>query len=330
MQIEDFDSLIIPWPDEGKASDGLSMARVGLRAAFYFGNGYSVEKRHALLATVQEYLARAGGRIRAYQRAGDRRRMTASPGREVDLERLRERVENFKTDWSIEASAEEDISVASLWSLVTVASDSGYLVVHFPLTAFKAGSSETFRGLFQRWCSALDVQHAYAGLGLVLPVGGMAMFAAIKNLGPVATRFIGLDVDYPGSVARRCRTGIRTVNWLTAIDEERLARVGGAKTVLNVAGPEVSAMPYSKGSIFVAGQAPEIGDKESGKRPEAYAQLGRAVVPLRSDIPEIWFTPPAGYEAPAGFTSKSGWGDAEPAELPALHYLKTWLARFDS
>jgi hypothetical protein len=156
------------------------------------------------------------------------------------------------------------------------------------------------------------------------------MFAALKRLGPLATRFMGLDLDYPGSVGVRCRDGIRTVNWLTAIDEKWLARVGGAQTVLNVAGPEVTAMPYSKGTIFVAGQAPEIGDTESGKRPLAYAQLGRAVAPLRSDIPEMWFTPPAGYEAPDGFTSKSGWRDAEPDELPALHYLKTWLARFDS
>ncbi len=330
MQIDDIDNITVPWPEEGKSWSGLPMARVGLRAAFYVGNCYSKEVRQQLMALVNEYLTLSGGRIRAYQRAGDRRRMTASPSHSVDVERLRERVDNFKTDWAIEASAEDDISVASPWSFVTVGDDMGYFLAHFPLAAFKAGAPETFRVWFQRWCSALNVEHAYAGLGWVLPVGGTSMFAALKRLGPLATRFMGLDLDYPGSVGVRCRDGIRTVNWLTAIDEKRLARVGGAQTVLNVAGPEVTAMPYSKGTIFVAGQAPEIGDAESGKRPLAYAQLGRAVAPLRSDIPEIWFTPPAGYEAPAGFISKSGWGDAEPEELPALHYLKTWLARFDS
>ena len=329
MRIEDFDNIVIPWTREGKSWDGLPMARVGLRAAFYMGDCYSKEARAPLMAVVNEYLAMAGDRIRAYQRAGDRRRMSAGPGKPVNVDRLQERVANFQTDWGIEASGEEDINLASHWSLVTIASERGSLLVHFPLTAFKAGAPETFRGLFQRWCSSLNVEHAYAGLGFILPVGGRSMSGAIEEMGPLANRFLGLDLDYPNTIARRCRDGIRTVNWLTAIDEKRLDRAGGAQRILKLAGPEVTSMPYSRGTIFVAGQAPEIGDKEAGKFPRAYAQLGRVVAPLRSDIPEIWFTPPEGYEAPTGFTSKSGWGDAEPEELPALHYLKTYLARFD-
>lgn len=329
MQIEDFDNITIPWPDAGKAWSGLPMSRVGLRAAFYLGDCYSKEARKPLMAVVEEYLAMAGDRIRAYQRAGDQRRKVAGPGRPVDVERLRERVMNFETSWAIEASGEEDINVASQWSMVTVADHEGYLLVHFPLEAFKAGTAETFRRLFQRWCSSLNVQHAYGGLGFVLPVGGRSMYGAIKEMGPLATRFVGLDLDYPNTIARRCRDGIRTVNWLTAIDERRLARVGGAETVLRVAGPTVAAMPYSRGTIFVAGDAPEVGDTDAGKSPAAYHQLGRVVAPIRCDIPEKWFDAPPGYEAPPGFTSKSGWSDAEPEELPALHYLKKWLARFD-
>ena len=329
MNIEDFDNIVLPWSDEGKAWDGLPMARVGLRAVFYLGNCYSKEAREPLMAVVDEYLAMADGRIRAYQRAGDKRRMPADLRHPVNVERLRERVANYKTDWGIEASGEDDINVASHWSLVTLADDMGSLLVHFPLAAFKTGARETFRDLFRRWCDILNVQHAYAGLGLVLPVGGTSMYGAIKEIGPVATRFVGLDLDYPNTIARRCREGIRTVNWLTAIDDKRLARVGGAETVLRLAGTEVSGVPYSQGTIFVAGEAPQIGDKEVENRPQAYVQLGRAVAALRPDIPETWFNPPPGYEAPPGFTSKLGGGDAEPEQLPALHYLKTYLARFD-
>jgi hypothetical protein len=329
MQIEDFDNIVIPWSREGKSWDGLPMARVGLRAAFYLGNCYSKEARGPLMAVVDEYLRMADGRIQASQRGGDRRRMAAGPGKPVDVERLRERVANFQTDWAIEASGEEDINVASHWSLVTVADDIGYLLVHFPLAAFKIGAPETFRGLFQRWCGLLNVEHAYAGLGFVLPVGGRSMSGAIGEMGPLANRFVGLDLDYPNTIARRCRDGIRTVNWLTAIDENRLDRVGGAQRVLKIAGPEVTSMPYSRGTIFVAGQAPEVGDNEAGKFPQAYAQLGHAVAPLRSAIPETWFDAPPGYEAPPGFTSKLGGSDAEPEQLPALYYLKAYLGRFD-
>ena len=74
---------------------------------------------------------------------------------------------------------------------------------------------------------------------------------------------------------------------------------------------------------------PEIGDKESGNLPVAYGQLGRAVAPLRSDIPEAWFKAPECDVAPSDFTSKSGRGDAEPEQLPPRRHLKTWLARLD-
>jgi hypothetical protein len=127
-----------------------------------------------------------------------------------------------------------------------------------------------------------------------------------------------------------CTQGIRTVNWLTAINAEWLTKVGGEQGVLRVAGPEVQAMPYSKGSIFVAGASAQIGDVQSNDFPAAFAALGRAVAPLRADIPNAWLDAPEGYEAPPGFTSRSGWADAEAAELASLHFTKTWMARFDN
>lgn len=329
MELDDLESVVMPWPADGSATDGLPMARVGLRMAFYFNNGYTRELRRELLKIVEAYLAAAQGRIQAYQRAGDRRRLPASPANPVDLGRLRDRVDDFQTPWAIEMSAEENISVASHWSLQTVASQNGYLLVHWPLSHFTAAPRHSFRTLFQDWCSALNVQHAYAGLGFVLPVGGNDMSSAIDHCGLYATRFVGLDLDYPITVAARCRAGIRTVNWLTAIDAERLARVGGAGTVLRLAGGEVESLEYGAGTIFVAGQAPQIGDTTAGNFPDVYKRLGRAVAPLRADIPEAWFLPPPGFTAPAGFTSRSGAADAEPEELPGLYYTKSWLARFD-
>lgn len=329
MELDDLDTLALPWPDEGMGSDGLPMARIGLRMALYFDRGYTRELRRALVGIVDEYLAASAGRIQAYQRSGDRRRQIVTVAKPVDLGVLRRRVDDFQTAWGLEMSAESDISVASLWSIQAVASRDGYLLAHFPVSAFKGAEPHGFRRTFQRWCDALQVTHAYAGLGLALPVGGNDMAMAIKHCGAYATRFVALDLDYPPTVSFRCHEGIRTVNWLTAIDNARLARVGGADRVSYVAGPDVQALSYGAGTIFVAGQAPQIGDSVAGQFPEAYATLGRIVAPLRSDIPDAWFAAPTGYEAPPGFTSKSGNRDAEPEQLPALHYTKAWMARFD-
>jgi hypothetical protein len=329
MRVEELNELVLPWPNEGKDWDGLPMAYVGLRAVFYFGDGYTESLRRVLLTIVEEYIAMAGGNIRSYQRAGDRRRLVADADHPVDLGRLQDRVKNFQTDWAIDLTAASDVNVASLWSLVTVASHTGYLLVHFPVTAFEKLPPNSFRLLFQRWCSALNVGHAYAGLGLALPVAGRTTYAAINHCGPYVERFPGLDVDYPSTVARRCNNGIRSVNWLTSIDATRLKRVGSADSILRIAGDVVTSMDYNQGTIFVAGNAPQIGDRDAGNFPSAYASLGHQLAPIRSDIPEPWFNPPAGYEVPPGFESKSGANDAEPEELPALHYTKAWLARFD-
>lgn len=325
----DFDKVTLPWPEEGNAWDGLPMARLGLRVALYFADGYNPEVRRPLMAIIDQYVAFTRGRIRAYQRGGDRRRQVASPAKPIDLDKMRASVDVVGSPFGLEMSAEPDSAVSSHWSMVTVASDQGYLLMHFPLEAFDGAPVHSFRNLFQKWCSELNVTHAYAGLGLVLPVGGLALAAALRHCGPFLNRFVGLDADDPISVTIWCREGIRPVNWLTAINKNWLAKVGGEETVLRLGNGEIQAMPYTGGSIFVAGASAQIGDVEQDNFPRAFSMLGRAVAPLRVDIPNAWFDAPPGHAAPPGFTSKSGWGMADPEELPALHYTKSWMARFD-
>ena len=329
MSMSDFDKVSFAWPAEGAQWDGLPMARLGLRTAFYFGDGYGPEVRQALMTIIEQYVAFSDGRVQAYQRAGDRRRKRASPTAPVDLTTLQDSVQKLGAPFGIEMSAEPDPAVASHWSMVTVAAEASYLLMHFPLSAFEGAPPHSFRNLFQKWCSELNVLHAYAGLGLVLPVGGRSYHEALRRCGPYLTRFVGLDADYPGSTAMWCRDGIRTVNWLTAINGDLLNKIGDTASVLRTAGADVQAMPYSNGSIFVAGASAQLGDVAQDNFPSAYAALGSAVAALRSDIPNACLDAPTGYEAPAGFTSKSGWKDAEHEELASLHYTKTWMARFD-
>jgi hypothetical protein len=222
----DFDKVTLPWPEEGNAWDGLPMARLGLRVALYFADGYNPEVRRPLMAIIDQYVAFTGGRIRAYQRGGDRRRQVASPAKPIDLDKMRASVDVVGSPFGLEMSAEPDSAVSSHWSMVTVASDQGYLLMHFPLEAFDGAPVHSFRNLFQKWCSELNVTHAYAGLGLVLPVGGLALAAALRHCGPFLNRFVGLDADDPISVTIWCREGIRP-RQLADGHQQELAREGG-------------------------------------------------------------------------------------------------------
>jgi hypothetical protein len=201
--------------------------------------------------------------------------------------------------------------------------------MHFPLQAFEGAAPHSFRTLFQKWCTDLAVEQAYAGLGLVLPTGGMAMDEAIGKCTPIVSRFVGLDVDLPDSTARSCKDGIRCISWLTAVNTDWLARAGGESGVLRVAGGAAESKPYARGTIFVAGQAPELGDTEQGIIPQAYRALGRALAPIRSEYKESLFIPPAGYQAPPSFTASDTGRKVEPEELAGLHFTRQWMARFD-
>lgn len=322
------EGLVLPWPDEGKPWDGQPMARIGLRMEFFF-QGQSAPARRALLEIVEQYAAAAGGALRRYIVEGDRRHRTLAPGQALDLSRLRDRVDKPDADWAIDLSAEPGIQHPSHWSLATLASARGTLLLHFPLSAFEQSAPGTFRGLFARWCRALEVSHAYAGLGFVLPVEVGNNDAALRRIGPWAQRFVGLDTDLAATTALWCRDGIRCINWLTAVNGTWLERAGGAAGVLAGAGAAVTALDYGRGSIFVAGASPQIGDASVGQVPADYVALGAALKPLRAAYPSTIFNAPPGYHVPDGYTAQLGWSAAKPHELADALYAQRWLARFD-
>ena len=85
--------------------------------------------------------------------------------------------------------------------------------------------------------------------------------------------------------------------------------MGRAEAVVRQAGPAITTLPYTKGTIFVAGSAPEIGDTEQGLVPQAYVALGRALKPLRAEYPDTISTSrPATRRHPAtGRGSAGAW-----------------------
>ena len=157
--------------------------------------------------------------------------------------------------------------------------------------------------------NALQVEHAYGGLGLILPfdVGGMS--AALQVVGGVAMRFPGLDVDDLTGVIIHCKQGIKSVNFLTAVSDRLLVKVGGADAVAAQAGAGIEMHRYKTGAVFQAGPVPQLGDSEQGLIPDRYVALGRVLRPLRAPYPSTMLYDPEGKDNKA-FTQR-------------------WLARFD-
>jgi hypothetical protein len=314
----ELEQFYIPFPDGDPA------ARIGLRLDFFFRRLGEADLREALVGCIEQYLALAGDRMILYSVAGDRQYRKLKPGQKVDPSRLRAMI-NPEGSFNFEASAAE-IGIAQHWSISVMSSqitfredELGYLIAYLPFTALENAPPRSFTKLFLRFCDALAVEHAYGGMGWVLPFdpGGERAALQLPALGEQAMRFCALDVNAPSGTSNHCEHGIKSINWLTAVSHRLLERVGGAEAVAKAAGPEIIVHPYSNGALFQAGETPQIGDSQQGLIPPAYVALGRALKPLRAAFNNYpIFTAPPNYPAPA---------DVDPD----IVYTQRWLARFD-
>jgi len=317
----ELEQVFFPWPARGRATDGHPMARIGIRLNLYFRRSGEPAMRRALVAITEDYLRLAQGRIRHYAFADDNRARSAKSGTEPDLTLLRQQAEG-DGGFELEMSAAPE-GHANPWAMQFLATRPeapaeklGFLVAYLPFSAFEGAPRGSLRNLFHRWCNALAAEHAYAGYGFVLPsdIGGEN--AAVRRIGELAMRFVGLDVDSPGATAIQCKEGIRCVNWLTAVSARLLERMGGAAAVATAAGPAIQTRDYRAGTIFQAGETPQIGDADQQVAPGDYVALGRALKQLRAPFPISIFDAPPGFRVPQG---------ADPDRA----FAQVWLARFD-
>jgi hypothetical protein len=157
-----------------------------------------------------------------------------------------------------------------------------------------------------------DLQVFYA-------VSGMSLFfysyaaGATEKAYPLFRRFPGLlyeDGIRFGLIISQRTDVIRDVNWLTAVNDELLARVGGLDKAREVLGDEIVLHPYEGGVVFQAGAQPVLGDLNKGRVPAAYRAVNDFLKPLRY---EAWDYPY--LRAPYG--------------VDEMEYTQWWTHRFD-
>ncbi len=100
------------------------------------------------------------------------------------------------------------------------------------------------------------------------------------------------------------------MNWLTAVNDELLSRVGGLDKARAALDEEVILHPYEGGVVFQAGERPVLGDLNKGRVPAAYRAVNDFLEPLR-------------YE---------NWERAyltAPYDVDKMEYTEWWTRRFD-
>lgn len=152
------------------------------------------------------------------------------------------------------------------------------LAVIFPPSLFLLDSRPLpFVTLLRRWCERLRPVCGTAGWG-VAPVCEPTQAAAMRPfLLPHLRRFPGLSLlSSPDEASEEPSV---SVNWLTILDEEQTARIGGPER-LAALGRDCPIYDYPGGHIIQAGPRPELGDGNRGEIPRFYGMVRDLLRPL--------------------------------------------------
>lgn len=172
---------------------------------------------------------------------------------------------------------------------------------------------EHYRSLIGRWCEKLKPAYGTVGLSILFNEGRQGLSDRLLAF-PIAKRFPGLDVpEHSRWYARMNRVrkrAIRTINWLTFIDDGLVSELGGQGKLVEDLGTLCPIYSYSGGIIVQAGQRPELGDVNTGVIPKAYQRVSRVMQPIRFNE----------YQRPLI--------DA-PQPLDSLEETINWVRRFD-
>jgi hypothetical protein len=160
--------------------------------------------------------------------------------------------------------------------------EAGHLRFNLPFAWERDTAVPALLSLMRNLCGILSPLHGSAGMGFVYPPDYQVVYDAGGNGAFYAGvhRFPGIDATPPCS-GDGGLDALPTLNWLTAVSNPFLDRIGGAAVVKKAleSGP-FHFYDYPGGVLYQAGSAPLAGDREQGYIPLPYRQLYHVLKPV--------------------------------------------------
>lgn len=144
-----------------------------------------------------------------------------------------------------------------------------------------ASDPTAFVDRFVATCEEVNCFYAVSGFSLLTTA--FNSYKSVRNY-PIFQRFPGLLYWNNWTAAPhgdRSDDWILDVNWLTAVSDEMLDRIGGYDAARAALGPDVLIHRHACGVVFQAGPKPRIGNAETNDIPDAYREVNRVLMPLR-------------------------------------------------
>lgn len=267
-------------------NENLNALQVGLVAYFYIDQGYLPEKRQAMAEAFSLYDREFGGKLKwgyyndpnhpkDYHKLSlkqHQEKITEEDSEDMDFFWSSEKGFVYASDYRIRAG-----SPAAWFEYIHKAVS--YISFYLPVEELKSRKEERLEGLLNSFCNLLKPMHGLLGLGI--------QNCQEKEKYQYLEYEIGQDflaIDIAGSdTDHRLRNGIRSINWYTFINDEWLAKLGGATTLREqLPDPRIALLSYNGGLIVRAGDWPELGWVKQNPYPELYVAVNRAFKPIRA------------------------------------------------
>lgn len=98
----------------------------------------------------------------------------------------------------------------------------------------------------------------------------------------ISRRYLGVDLPCLLQTLHAIEDGIKCANWLTLINDEDCATLGGIDRVCDKLGPDIPVFELDNGILLQAGPRPNLGDKNRHETLPHYRKVGRLLSPVRA------------------------------------------------
>lgn len=256
---------------------------VGVRATFYFWGGHSAPKRSALVECIEAYEQAYGSELTW---AFDVEQHKVVPFAKMPaLRKLAQTMdEDDQVEWYV-SSGDDDEAVGDyrISALTERGWQSGEMsVVSFTLPrehAFVPEKRAKLLELANLFADKLTPFHGHVGLAAV---STYEQYQYQSDEIDVATRYLGLFIEYPAIDAGHAHNGLKSVDWMTYIGKSFAERVGGQdRLVSSLRANAIEVKETAAGIFVIAGQDPDVAPVEEGV-PDRLALVNAALRPLRN------------------------------------------------
>lgn len=265
------------------------LTRLGLVITFFFKNGYTPEKKAAILRCYRRFRELYAGKLRFHTH--NQKGMKKYSGE--NIEKLEQYIQasgpNDIVEWYISDAKNGDEAPEYLMDSLSSHEVDGvwgtaYLSLYLPWNIlFSEEGKQEFQEWVQYLCRELEPDHGDCGYTLVMP---RDYYLFMPQEYELAQRYPAMVVNSTVHMAAtEYENSIRSVQWLTFLADRYIERLGGEAHVRNVLSvdPEITLTRYPSGLMIQAGDYPDL---TPGTPPESYYRINELIRPIRYVIKE--------------------------------------------